>query len=93
MYVCHVDIRFRFIAERIKRGEVRVRYRPTDLNYSDLFTKALTPLKHKKMLEMCQGYKTEPGLLIQGAMDKDEKDDDKDMEASFIFIEDESGWP
>ena len=89
----HVDIRFRFIAERIKRGEVRVRYRPTDLNYSDLFTKALTPLKHKKMLEMCQGYKTEPGLLIQGAMDKDEKDDDKDMEASFIFIEDESGWP
>ena len=86
----HVDIRFRFIAERIKRGEVRIRYRPTDLNYSDLFTKALTPLKHKKMLEMCQGYKTEPGLLIQGVMDKDEKDED--MEASFIFIEDENGW-
>ena len=44
------------------------------------------------MLEMYQGYKTEPGLLIQGAMDKDEKDEDKDMAASFIFIEDEDGW-
>ena len=41
-----VDIRFRLIEEGIKRGEVRIRFRPSDLNYSDLFTKALTPLKH-----------------------------------------------
>ena len=43
----HVDVKFRFVQESIKMGEIRIRYISTELNWADVLTKALVPKKHK----------------------------------------------
>ena len=83
----HVDIKFRFLAEKIKEGVLRIRYRPTDLNYADLMTKSLTPLKHKNMLELCSQHKSEPGLVITGEYDRDGKNTDRELDEGSYMIE------
>ena len=83
----HVDIKFRFLAEKIKEGVLRIRYRPTDLNYADLMTKSLTPLKHKNMLELCSQHKSEPGLVITGEYDRDGKNTDRELDEGTYMIE------
>jgi hypothetical protein len=45
----HVDVKFRSVQERIKLGEMRVRYISAELNWADVLTKA--PKKHKDALE------------------------------------------
>ena len=32
----HIDVRFKFVAQAVVEGAVRVRYTPTDLNLADL---------------------------------------------------------
>ena len=70
----HVDVKFRFVQESIKMGEIRVRYIPTELNWADVLTKALVPKKHKDAVELILGSKeayrlvvTEKGTLVQYA--------------------------
>jgi hypothetical protein len=82
----HVDIKFRFIAEKIKQGVIRVRYRPTDLNYADLMTKSLTPLKHRNMIILCNSHKSEPALLIIGNFDREEKNNDAEIDDESYMI-------
>ena len=45
----HVNCRFYFVADRIKKGELRVTYRPTDRMHGDFHTK---PLQGRKFIEM-----------------------------------------
>ena len=70
----HVDVKFRFVQESIKMGEIRIRYISTELNWADVLTKALVPKKHKDALESIIGSKeayrlivSEKGTLIQYA--------------------------
>ena len=53
----HIDLRFRFVAEAVKDGIVRVRYTPTDTNHADLFTKSLTTAIFERLLKMAVGLK------------------------------------
>ena len=55
-------------------GEIRVRYIPTELNWTDVLTKTLVPKKHKDAVELILGSKeayrlvvTEKGTLVQYA--------------------------
>ena len=34
----HVDVKFRFVQESIKMGEIRIRYISTELNWADVLT-------------------------------------------------------
>ena len=70
----HVDVKFRFVQESIKMGEIRIRYISTELNCEDVLTQALVPKKHKDAVESIIGSKedyrlvvTEKGTLIQYA--------------------------
>jgi hypothetical protein len=38
----HIDTKFRFVAEAISDGVVKIRYTPSAYNYSDILTKPLT---------------------------------------------------
>ena len=44
----HVDIKFFFVTDRIRNGEVSLKYQPTDLMYADLLTKPLQGAKFRK---------------------------------------------
>jgi len=49
----HIEIRYHYIREQIKKGEVKVFAIPTTENVADMFTKNLGPtlfLKHRKQL-------------------------------------------
>ena len=70
----HVDVKFRFVQENIKMGEIRIRYISTERNWADVLTKVLVPKKHKDVIEPIIGSKeayrlvvTEKGTLIQYA--------------------------
>jgi hypothetical protein len=45
----HIDLRYYYITDRIKRGELQVIYKPTDEMIADIMTKAL-PTKSFKVL-------------------------------------------
>ena len=47
----HIDVKYRFVAEAVKDGVVRVRYTPTDTNVADLFTKPLTIAVFERLLK------------------------------------------
>ena len=40
----HIDVRYKFVAQAVTEGSVRVRYTPTDMNLADVMTKALPPV-------------------------------------------------
>jgi hypothetical protein len=42
----HMDIRYHFIRESVKRGKITVSYIPTDSNIADIMTKGLTRKRH-----------------------------------------------
>lgn len=46
----HIDVRYKFIHEKVVNGEISVAYVPTTLQYADILTKPLEPLKFKNML-------------------------------------------
>ena len=35
----HIDVRYKFVAQAVTEGSVRVRYTPTDMNLTDVLTK------------------------------------------------------
>ncbi len=53
----HIDTKFRFVAEAISDGVVKIRYTPSVFNYSDILTKSLTEVMFQRMIEMCLGSK------------------------------------
>jgi hypothetical protein len=57
----HINLRFRFVAEAVKDGIVRVCYAPTDTNHADLFTKSLTTVTFERLLKMAVGLKGTTG--------------------------------
>ena len=70
----HVDVKFRFVQESVKMGEIRIQYISTELNWADVLTKALVLKKHKDAIESIIGSKeayrlivSEKGTLIQYA--------------------------
>ena len=60
----HVDVKFRFVQESIKMGEIRVRYISTELNWADVLTEALLPKKHKDAVESIIGSKEAYRLVV-----------------------------
>ena len=69
----HIDIKFRYIAENVKAGHVRVRYIPTSWNYADMMTKPLGKIQFKKILDICICPETKG--LKDTLDDKEEKDE------------------
>ena len=53
----HIDVRFRFVAEAVRDGVVRVRYCPWVYNYADILTKPLVPGKLDSMRHMCHSMR------------------------------------
>ena len=58
----HIDTKFRFVAETISDGVVKIRYTPSSYNYSDILTKPLTEVMFQRMIEMCLGSAHLQGL-------------------------------
>ena len=52
----HVDIRFFFIHDRVKSGDIKVVYCPTDKMVADFFTKPLQGSIFKKFRNSVMGY-------------------------------------
>ena len=48
----HVDVKYRFATEAVRKRVVRVRYNPTNMNLSHIMTKALVPKKHKEGVDL-----------------------------------------
>jgi hypothetical protein len=51
----HIDVRYFFIADRVKSGEIRIEHCPTGIMIADYFTKALQGAMFKKLRDMIMG--------------------------------------
>ena len=51
----HINIRYFFIADRVKSGEIKIRYCPTGIMLADYFTKPLQGLLLKQLRDMIMG--------------------------------------
>jgi hypothetical protein len=51
----HINVRYFFIKDRIDRGEMEIKYCPTDDMIADFFTKPLQGAKFKKFRDMIMG--------------------------------------
>ena len=60
----HVDVKFRFVQESIKMGEIRIRYISTEFNWEDVLTKTLVPKKNKDVIELIIGSKVVYKLVV-----------------------------
>ena len=49
----HIDVKFKFVAQAIAEGVVRIRYISTNLNFADLFTKPLVKDIFKRLVKLC----------------------------------------
>lgn len=47
----HIDVRYKFITERIKSEEIEIKYCPTENQLADVFTKALNKVKFKQLVD------------------------------------------
>ena len=79
----HVDVKYRFTTEAVRNREVRVRYIPTNLNFSDMMTKALVPKKHREGVDLIINDKDAYRIVAA----RREMADDK-YEASYFIIQD-----
>ena len=51
----HIDVRYFFIADRVKSGEIRIEHCPTGIMIADYFTKALQGALFWKLRDMIMG--------------------------------------
>ena len=51
----HINVRYFFIADRVKSGEVRIKYCPTGIMIADYFTKALQGATFWRLRDMIMG--------------------------------------
>ena len=51
----HINIRYFFIADRVKSGEIKIQYCPTGIMLADYFTKPLQGIQFKKLRDMIMG--------------------------------------
>lgn len=49
----HIDVRYKFVAQAITEGSVRVRYTPTDMNLADVLTKAVPLATFERLVRLC----------------------------------------
>ncbi len=52
----HVDIRYFFVHDRVKNGEIKVVYCPTEIMLADFFTKPLQGSVFKRFRNSIMGY-------------------------------------
>ena len=62
----HVDIRFFFVYDRMKSGDIKVVYCPTDKMVADFFTKPLQGGIFKKFRDSVMGYNCHDLTFIDG---------------------------
>ena len=53
----HSDGRYKFVAQAVTEGSVRVRYTPTDMNLADVLTKALPVVAFERLIKKCLASK------------------------------------
>ena len=82
----HIDVRFRFVAEAVRDGAVRVRYCPSAYNYADILTKPLVPVKFDSMRHMCHDSKVDQ-MSTRGVSDEAWRTGERDSlsEGSFLI--------
>jgi hypothetical protein len=49
----HIDVRYKFVAQAVTEGSVRVRYTPTDMNFADVLTKAVPAATFERLVKLC----------------------------------------
>ena len=80
----HIDVRFKHVSQRIRKGVARVRYVSTKWNYADLMTKPLAKLEFKRLRDLC--LRPESGVTGYPSMEPDNIPFDDEV-ANFIFEE------
>ena len=50
----HIDVLYKFVAQAVTEGSVRVRYTPTDMNLADVLTKALPAATFDRLVKKCR---------------------------------------
>ena len=75
----HIDVKFRYIAENVRNGEVCVRYIPTSWNYADMMTKPLGKIQFRRVRDMCVAPEA------SGVQDSGEKVDMEVEMANLIY--------
>ena len=68
----HIDVKFKFVAQAIADGVVRVRYISTNLNFADLFTKPLVREVFNRLVKLCTEDKHEHFRSIEVAIEGEE---------------------
>jgi len=53
----HIDIKYKFIRDEVKKGKFKLVHIPTDRQLADLFTKPLSKVKVQDLRECVMGYK------------------------------------
>jgi hypothetical protein len=92
----HIDIRFFWIKDRVKDGEVEIRHCPTLQMLADFFTKPLQGALFRKFRDVILGYKHVDSLVITdtfppveervGENRSDENGNDGSSEDGFIMV-------
>ena len=67
----HIDVRYFFIADRVKSGEIRIEHCPTGIMIADYFTKALQGALFWKLRDMIMGNTEIP---LPSELNKDKQD-------------------
>jgi len=75
----HLDVRFKFVAQAVVEGAVRVRYTPTDLNLADLLTKALPAVTFERLRRLCVENKRGEYFVKESA-------------ETVLHVQDEQSW-
>jgi len=55
---------YKFVAQAVTEGSVRVRYTPTDMNLADVLTKAVPAATFERLVKLCLDSKRR-GILCQ----------------------------
>ena len=49
----HIDERYKFVAQVVTEGSVKVRYTPTDMSLADVLTKTVPAATFERLLKLC----------------------------------------